>query len=89
VARVSRWHIFKTKIPILGKLLEGLAMEDVGIFYVIMAFFIYGLLVYFMVYLIYFGYILWLFGIFSTCWYVVHRKIWQPFSCGIVPAIYT
>jgi hypothetical protein len=41
-------------------------MEDVGIFY--------GHLVYFVVIL----YILWLFGIFLPFWYVVPRKVWQP-----------
>jgi hypothetical protein len=36
----ARWNIFKTKIPI-GVNFEGLAMDDVGLFY--------GHLVYFMV----------------------------------------
>jgi hypothetical protein len=41
-------------------------MEHVGIFY--------GYLVYF----VFIWYILWLFGIFFPFWYVVPRKIWQP-----------
>jgi hypothetical protein len=31
--RVARWHIFKPKNANLGKILEGLAMQDFGIFY--------------------------------------------------------
>jgi hypothetical protein len=64
---------FQTKNPNLGKLFEGLEMEDVGMFY--------GHLVYFTL----IWSILWSFGIclgylvyFSTFWYVVPRKIWQP-----------
>jgi hypothetical protein len=30
--RVARWYIFKPKIP-FGKILEGLRMEKVGIFF--------------------------------------------------------
>jgi hypothetical protein len=29
------------------------------------------------------AYILWSFGIFSPFWYIVRRKIWQPWSCAI------
>jgi hypothetical protein len=43
-------------------------MEDVGIVYVLW------------VYFTDIWYILWLFGIFSPFWYVVPRKIWQPWS---------
>jgi hypothetical protein len=45
--------------------MEGLEMEDAGMFYC---------------HLVYFTairYILWLFG-FMVIWYVVQRKIWQP-----------
>jgi hypothetical protein len=31
-----------------------------------------------LVYIIDIGYILWSFGIFFPLWYVVTRKIWQP-----------
>jgi hypothetical protein len=47
---------FRTKNPNLGKFLEGLAMEDVGIFY--------GHLVHLTV----FWYILWTFGIYCGNW---------------------
>jgi hypothetical protein len=65
--------------------LEGLALEDVGIFN--------GHLVHFTV----FGYILWAFGIvrgnlvyFFPFWYFVQRKIWQPWCVGkvVVSAAY-
>jgi hypothetical protein len=56
-----------------GKILEGLAMENLGIFYD------------HLVYLTAIWYILWSFGIFcghlvhfSPFWYFVPRKIWQP-----------
>jgi hypothetical protein len=62
--------IFSNQKSKFGLILEDLAMEDVGIFY--------GQLVYFTA-------ILWQFGIlhghlvyFSPTWYVVPRKIWQP-----------
>jgi hypothetical protein len=54
---------FQTKNNSFGTFLEGLAMEDVGIFY--------GHLIYFLA----IWYIVWLFGLF---WYIVPRKIWQP-----------
>jgi hypothetical protein len=57
---------FQTKTPNFGLILEGLAMEDVSIFY--------GHLAYFTA----IWYILWPFGIFFPFWYVVQRKIWQP-----------
>jgi hypothetical protein len=70
---VARWYIFQIKNPDLGKFLEGLAMEDVNIFYVH--------LVYFMAVF----YILCPFGIFYVnlvyfppFWYIAPRKIWQP-----------
>jgi hypothetical protein len=44
-------------------------MKIFGIFY--------GHLVYFVAV----WYILWLFGMFYPFWYVVPRKIWQPFRC--------
>jgi hypothetical protein len=46
--------------------LEGRAMEDVGILFVHLVYFVVS------------WYILWLFGIFSPFRYVVPRKIWQP-----------
>jgi hypothetical protein len=52
---------FQTKNPDLGKILEGLAMEDVGIFY--------NHLVNFTSIL----YILWLFGIFMVILHIFHR----------------
>jgi hypothetical protein len=73
-ARVARWFVFKPKSQ-FGKIMVGLAVENLDIFYV---------------HLIYFtaiGNILWPFGIFygylvyfppPPCWYVVLRKIWQP-----------
>jgi hypothetical protein len=66
IIKVSRVSIFQTKNFYLGKFLEGLAMEVVGLFD--------GDLVYFTN----IWYILWLFGIFFPFWYVVPRKIWQP-----------
>jgi hypothetical protein len=39
-SRVARWFKhFQTKTPNLGKILEGLAMEDIGIFYVHLVYF--------------------------------------------------
>jgi hypothetical protein len=65
--------LFSNQKSKFGKILEGLAMEDIGIFY--------GHLVHFSV----FCYILLTFGIvrgkmvyFSPFWYFVSRKIWQP-----------
>jgi hypothetical protein len=65
--------IFSNQMSKFGLIMEGLAMEDVDIFYVH--------LVYFTVIL----YVLWPYGIFSGYlahffphWYVVARKIWQP-----------
>jgi hypothetical protein len=65
--------IFSNQMSKFGLIMEGLAMEDVDIFYVH--------LVYFTVIL----YVLWPYGIFSgyfahffPFWYVVERKIWQP-----------
>jgi hypothetical protein len=65
---------FKTKNPNLENF-EGLAMEDVGIIYVKLVF------------LRPFAIFLWPLGIFSgyliffsPFWYVVARKIWQPWT---------
>jgi hypothetical protein len=67
--------LFSNQISKFGKFLEGLEMEDVGIFC--------GHLVHFTV----FCYILWTSGIvrgnlvhFPPFWYFVPRKIWQPCS---------
>jgi hypothetical protein len=74
--------IFSNQKSPFGQILEGLAKEDVGIFF--------GHLVYF----IDIWYLLWTFGIFyghlvyfmdiwyiiTPLWYVVPRKIWQPRS---------
>jgi hypothetical protein len=66
---------FQTKNPNLGGIFDGVSMEDVGIFY--------GHLDYFMA----MSYVLWPFGMvcsflvyFSPFWYVVPRNIWQPCS---------
>jgi hypothetical protein len=32
-SRVARWYIFKPKNPNLGKILEGLGIKKVGMFY--------------------------------------------------------
>jgi hypothetical protein len=64
---------FQTKNPNLGKFWMGWEMGNVDIFY--------DHLVYFTAVLVYFvtsWYILWLFGTFLPFWYVVPRKIWQP-----------
>jgi hypothetical protein len=67
--------LFSNQKSKFGLILEGLAMEDDGTFYV--------LLVHFTV----FCYILWTFGIvrgnlvyFPPFWYFAPRKIWQPWS---------
>jgi hypothetical protein len=67
--------LFSNQKSVLGKFLEGLAMEDVGIFY--------GHLVHSTV----FCYILWTFGIvcgnfgiFFTFLAFCTKKIWQPWS---------
>jgi hypothetical protein len=64
---------FQTKNPSLGKFLEGIGMDKVGIFY--------GHLEYTSA----IWYILWPFGNFVNFvakfppfWYIVSRKIWQP-----------
>jgi hypothetical protein len=70
--RVARWHIFKTKIPILVNL-GGFCIGRC--WYILWTLGpIYGRLVYFEA----IWYILWLFGIFFPFWYVVPRKIWHP-----------
>jgi hypothetical protein len=65
--------LFSNQKSKFGLILEGLAIEDVGIFY--------ERLIHFMV----FCYILWTFGVvrkylvyFFQFWYFVRRKIWQP-----------
>jgi hypothetical protein len=72
-SRVARWYIFKPKTPVW----VNFAMEDVGIFYGNLVYFpaiwsICGHLVYFMV----------IWYIFSRFWYVIPRKIWQPWYAG-------
>jgi hypothetical protein len=52
--------------------LEAFAMEDLGLFY--------GHLVYFVAILVYVWYMLWVFVIFSPV--LVRRKIWQPCRQG-------
>jgi hypothetical protein len=69
--RVARWYIFKQKSK-FWEILEGIAMEEVGIFYVHLLYFMVifsGYLVYFMV--IFSGYLVY----FAPFWYVVARKI--------------
>jgi hypothetical protein len=63
--------LFSNQKSNLGEILEGLAMENVGIFYV------------YFVYFTAIGNILWSFGIFCghlvyfpPFWYVVPRRIW-------------
>jgi hypothetical protein len=56
---VARWYILNQKSH-FGLILEGLAMDDVGIFMVILSTSLY----YFMVYFMAIWYILWSFGIF-------------------------
>jgi hypothetical protein len=65
--------IFSDQKSQFGQILEGLALEDVGICY--------DHLVLFYVCLVYSVAIwssLWPFGIFFPFWYVAPRKIWQP-----------
>jgi hypothetical protein len=70
-SRVARWFVFKPKYQ-LGKILEGLAMGNVGIFYVYLVHFT-------AIYFVAIWYILRLFGIlFHPFWYVAPRKLWQP-----------
>jgi hypothetical protein len=72
--------LFSNQKSKFGYILEGLALEDVGIFY--------GHLIHFRV----FCYILWTLGRFranlvyySPLWYFVRRKIWQPwFSTALI-----
>jgi hypothetical protein len=75
-SRVARWIIFRTKNPNLANL-EGLRLENLGIFY--------GHLEYFTNICD----ILWPFGTSSVhlehsflFWYHVPRKIWQPWFQG-------
>jgi hypothetical protein len=51
-------------------------MEDVGILHICPFGLFYGYFAYFVA----IWYILWLFGIFFSFWYVVPRKIWQPWG---------
>jgi hypothetical protein len=70
----------------LGKFWEGLAMEDVGRFYVHLVHFVafwyilwpFGTFCGHLVHFVAIWYILWLFGIFFTLWYFVPRHFWQP-----------
>jgi hypothetical protein len=62
--------IFSNQKSQLGLILDGLAMEDVGIFYGH-----YGHLVYYVTLWQFYGYLC---SIFFPFWYVVSRKIWQP-----------
>jgi hypothetical protein len=75
VSRVARWFLFSNQKSQFGKVLEGLAMENLGIFF--------DHLVYFTA----IGNILWPFGIFcgnlvyfSPFWYFGPRKIWHTWS---------
>jgi hypothetical protein len=73
-------------VGIFRYILEGLWMENIGIFYMCQFGTIYAIwynlchLVYFMVYFVYciLWYILWSFGIFFPLWYFVAKIIWQP-----------
>jgi hypothetical protein len=55
--------------------LEFLAIEDVGIYYGHLA------------YVTAICYVLWSFGAFTPFWYVVPRKIWQPWHSGWKPLL--
>jgi hypothetical protein len=68
---------FKPRIPI-WQILEGLSKEGVGLFY--------SHLVYFMAIGVFCGHLVYLMVIwytFSTLWYVVPRKIWQPWEQSV------
>jgi hypothetical protein len=60
--------IFSNRKSQFGKILEGLGIEKVGTFY--------GRLEYITA----IWYISWQFGIIFPFWYVVQRKIWQPWK---------
>jgi hypothetical protein len=67
-SRVARWYIFRPKIVIwinFGGPCNGRC------YYILL---VYGLLIHFMT----IWYVLWQIGVFSPCWYIVPRKIWQP-----------
>jgi hypothetical protein len=71
-AQGCQMAFFQTKKSHFGQILEGLAIEGVGIFYVH--------LVYIIAILSSFCIFLWLFGIFFPFWYALPRKIWQAWS---------
>jgi hypothetical protein len=65
--------LFSNQKSQFGKILEGLGMEKVGVFFIHLK------------YITAIWYILWPFGnlvaiwyIFPPFWYIVSRKIWQP-----------
>jgi hypothetical protein len=64
---------FQTKNPDLGQFLQGLTMEDVGIFLGHLVF--YGHFVYLHMSM---WYICSSFDVFCPFWYSEQRKIWQP-----------
>jgi hypothetical protein len=72
--RVARWYILKPKFQI-WVILDGLAIKDLGIFYVHLACFT-AICHIFLTFGIFPGYLVY----FSPSWYIVARKIWQPCS---------
>jgi hypothetical protein len=76
LARVARWHFFQTKNTNLGKFLEGLAMQDVGILYLCMA--IWSILRLFDIVLGHFVYFKVIWYIFQLLGMLHQEKIWQP-----------
>jgi hypothetical protein len=72
--RAARWYFFQTKHPNLGKFWSGLKWKMsenfMAIWNILRPFgTFYGHLVRW-----------WQFGIFSLFWYIVSRKIWQPWT---------
>jgi hypothetical protein len=74
--------VFSNQKSQFGKILEGLRMETVGVFYSHLDCTYYALLVYFMVISLFCGNLVW----FSPIWFIVSRKIWQPCCSDIYPA---
>jgi hypothetical protein len=70
---------FQTKNPNLGKFLESLAMEDVGIFYIWTLGPLYGLLLYFMD----IWYSSWKFGIFFPNLVFCAKKILATLATSV------
>jgi hypothetical protein len=81
IQRVARWHIFKPQIPLwvnFGGSCNGRSWSflPIAIWSILWQFFIHRY--------VDFWYILWLFAVFFHFWYVVTRKIWQPWFYKLV-----